>query len=122
MCLWCNRGTLSQRSPEFGDGAGNEIGVDQEWADVSSTVKAYYLRVGHRGGSSMGVGRAPMLIVEIAGEEQGGYVDPGQGVGQRVPTVHEPHRAADRGPISLREGADEVCGLIGVRLDRIGTE
>ena len=52
----CNRRTLSQRSPEFGDGAGDEIGVDQEWADVSSAGKGHYLRVGHRGGGSMGVG------------------------------------------------------------------
>src|ERR1700734_4459858 len=104
--MW-NRYTLSQRSPEFCDRAGDEIGVDQEWADVSGAGQGYYLRVGHRGGGSVGVGRAPMLVVEIAGEKQRGHVDPGQGVGQRVPTVHEPDRAADRSPISLREAADD---------------
>src|ERR1700759_4961607 len=102
-CLIANRCTLSQRSPEFGDRAGDEIGVDQEWADVSSAGKGYYLRVGHRGGGSMGVGGAPMLIVEIAGEKQRGHVDLGQGVGQRAPTVHEPDRAKHRVPITLRE-------------------
>jgi hypothetical protein len=42
--LVCNRYTLSQRSLEFGDRAGDEIGVDQEWADVSSAGKGHYLR------------------------------------------------------------------------------
>jgi hypothetical protein len=57
-----------------------------------------------------------LLIVEIAGEKQCGHVDPGQGVGQRLPTVHEPDRTADRPSISLGEGADDVRGPIGVCL------
>ena len=51
---------------------------------MSSAGKGYYLRVGHRGGGRLGVGRAPMLIVKIAGEKQRGHVDFGQGVGQRA--------------------------------------
>ena len=31
-------------------------------------------RVGHRGGCRSGLGRPPVLIVEITGEEQGGAV------------------------------------------------
>ena len=73
---------LSQRLPKFGDGTCDLINVEQQWAEVSRAGDGHCARVGHRGGSSLGVGGTPVLIGKITGDQQRGNSDSGQLVGE----------------------------------------
>ena len=60
---------LSQRFPEFDRGLCDQIEVDQQRADVSGAGDRHYSRIGHRCGGSLGVGRPPVLVTKVAGDE-----------------------------------------------------